>query len=188
MILEALVTTADDHGRVNLAPMGPDVAPDFTEIALKPFKTSTTYENLQTSGKAVIHVTDDACLIARCAIGDVPATATTHPLASDSRFHILDDCCRYFAVEIESWSDDPQRPVARCRIHEARTVRDFFGFNRAAHALIEAAILATRVHLLPVDQMERQIEALRPLVEKTGTAQHLRTFEQLRTYCASRPA
>ena len=36
-------------------------------------------------------------------------------------------------------------------VHIGRT-RDFFGFNRAKHAVVEAAILATRLHLLPLDR------------------------------------
>ena len=47
-------------------------------------------------------------------------------------------------------------------------VRDFFGFNRAQHAVLEAAILATRVGLLPAGEIFAQLERLRPLVAKTG--------------------
>jgi hypothetical protein len=46
--------------------------------------------------------------------------------------------------------------------------RDFFGFNRGKHAVVEAAILATRVALLPKDSILAEFDRLRILVEKTG--------------------
>ena len=38
--------------------------------------------------------------------------------------------------------------------------REFWGFNRAKHAVVEAAILATRLHLLPPAEILRQYEHL----------------------------
>ena len=37
--------------------------------------------------------------------------------------------------------------------------RDFFGLNRAKHAVVEAAILATRVPLLPLEAIFADIQA-----------------------------
>ena len=48
------------------------------------------------------------------------------------------------------------------------SLREFFGFNRAKHAVIEAAILATRFHLLPADEIEAEFRKLRVIVDKTG--------------------
>ena len=77
MILEAIVTSVDLNGNVNLAPMGPVVADDFGEqkdpdrLMLKPFNSSRTYRNLIATGKAVVHVTDDVSLFARTAVGEI---------------------------------------------------------------------------------------------------------------------
>jgi hypothetical protein len=46
--------------------------------------------------------------------------------------------------------------------------REFIGFNRARHAVLEAAIYATRVHLLPRPFLESELERLRVIVEKTA--------------------
>ena len=47
-------------------------------------------------------------------------------------------------------------------------LRDFFGFNRAKHAVLEAAILATRTHILRPEQIRQQLAALASPVEKTA--------------------
>ena len=46
--------------------------------------------------------------------------------------------------------------------------RDFFGFNRAKHAVVEAAILATRTDFLPLAEIEAEYRKLAVLVDKTG--------------------
>ena len=52
-------------------------------------------------------------------------------------------------------------------VHSGWT-RDFFGFNRAKHAVVEAAILATRLHLLPLAEVAAEFKKLRAIVGKTG--------------------
>jgi hypothetical protein len=67
-------------------------------------------------------------------------------------------------------------------------VRDFQGFNRAKHAVVEAAILATRVGLLPVDEIYAQLDRLRSWVEKTGGPAEERAFAMLLDYVRRRVA
>ena len=46
--------------------------------------------------------------------------------------------------------------------------REFLGFNRARHAVLEAAILATRVHMLPAEQIREEFARLQVIVDKTA--------------------
>lgn len=176
MILEAIVTTADASGAVNIAPMGPELDDEsYRCITLKPFTTSTTYANLRASGAAVVHVTDDVELFARTAVErlDSDAVMDLVELLPGGRFKLV-DCCRWFAVEVDAWDDDPQRPRARCRVVHRGDQRPHFGFNRGKFAVIEAAILATRLNLLGREEILRRFADLKPLVEKTGgAAEHL---------------
>ncbi len=49
----------------------------------------------------------------------------------------------------------------------------FKGFNRAQAAVIEAAILASRLHMLPREKIERELGYLQIAVEKTaGPREH----------------
>ncbi len=68
----------------------------------------------------------------------------------------------------------------QCRVVRTGIVRPFFGFNRAKHAVIEAAILATRTHVLPPDEIRDEIDRLTPLIDKTGGPAEHTAFEFLR--------
>ena len=46
--------------------------------------------------------------------------------------------------------------------------REFIGFNRARHAVLEAAIYATRLHLLPREFITSELERLQVIVDKTA--------------------
>ena len=185
MILEAIVTTRDRNGEANIAPMGPEVDECYSRITLKPFRTSSTFSNLRDTSVAVVHVTDDVELIARGAIGKVDPTGVVETLID--RWVKLTDCCRWFAVEVESWSDDPQsgsepRPLARCRIVHHGEQRPMFGLCRAKYAVIEAAILATRIEFLGRGEVAKQMIPLRVLVEKTGGPAEHRAWQLLETF------
>ena len=58
-------------------------------------------------------------------------------------------------------------------------LREFFGLNRAKHAVVEAAILATRLHLIPPAEVRADYRKLRVLVEKTGGPAEHEAFEFL---------
>jgi len=181
VILESIVTTVDSQGVVNIAPMGPHVDNEsFSAITLKPFRSSRTYANLIQTGTAVVHVTDDVELIARAALGPVCDVGLTVPLLD--RWHKLVDCCRWFAVEIESWQDDPLRPLAICNILHQGNQRPMFGFNRGKHAVIEAAILATRLEMLGRDEVRRQMSELAVWVQKTGGVSEHRAWALLESF------
>lgn len=50
----------------------------------------------------------------------------------------------------------------------ARTLREFSGFNRAKYAVLEASILATRLHLHPIAEVAAEYRKYRAVVDKTG--------------------
>lgn len=177
MILESLVTSVSASGELNIAPMGPVVDRELTQIVLRPFKTSTTYGNLQATSRAVVHVTDDVLMIAKAAIGPVhPAPAVRQ---IDADWWVLENANRWFAVEVSRWIDEPQRPTAHCSIRDQGTGPAYFGLNRAKHAVVEAAILATRTHLLPAADLIADLKRLQVLVDKTGGDQEHEAFDLL---------
>ena len=193
MILESIVTTVDPSGQVNIAPMGPTVlskgeptSPVFKKdvdgFVLRPFKTSTTYANLIANPFATIHVTDDALLFARAAVSNlskIDQARLVHQLEG-TQWWPLGDCHRWFAVQVSKVHDDELRVSMDCRVVDSSEVRPFFGFNRAKHAVIEAAILATRTHLLPVESVLSEIDRLQPLVDKTGGPDEHEGFDLLK--------
>jgi hypothetical protein len=64
--------------------------------------------------------------------------------------------------------DDDIRPQFYCRpVHQA-IHRAFQGFNRAQAAVIEAAILVSRLHMLPLEKIDRELEYLTIAIDKTS--------------------
>ena len=84
--------------------------------------------------------------------------------------------CRWYEFEIEACDDSHERTDIKARVVHCGRLRDFFGFNRARHAVLEAAILATRVHMLPPAGIEAEFSRLQIPVDKTaGPRRDMRT-------------
>ncbi len=175
MILEGLVTTLNAAAEVNLAPMGPIVDETMTRLILRPFQTSTTYQNLRQNPYGVFHVVDDVLLIAQAALHRLEAIPETIPAERiDGR--VLKDCCRWYEFEIVSCDDSSERTRLEANVIHGGRVRDMFGFHRARHAVLEATILATRLHLLPEQEIRAQLAALASPVDKTAGPREREAF------------
>ncbi|QDV65275.1 DUF447 domain-containing protein [Crateriforma conspicua] len=171
MILESLVTTIDQNGHLNLAPMGPVVdGPQLRRFVLRPYQGSTTCANLLETGRATIHVCDDVSLFAKTAIGSIDADALVVPVttADGEGFWRLKRCHRWFAVAVTDISGGDPKYEMQTRMVASGIQDPFFGFNRAKHAVIEACILATRIHLLDAQDIRDQMKTFAVAVTKTG--------------------
>lgn len=185
LILEGIVVTQDEAGAANIAPMGPRVDRGLTRLVLRPFQTAQTYRNLKASRRGVFHVIDDVELLAHAAVGMLdPAPA----LVSVESFPCprLADACRWLAFRVLTLDDQTERTTIDCEVVASGTIRDFFGFNRAKHAVLEAAILATRTGILPDDELRGEMARLATPVAKTAGEQERRAFEFLQQYVESR--
>jgi hypothetical protein len=180
MILEGIVTTRNADGSTNVSPMGPRVAADGRTFTLRPFQTSTTYQNLKRRGFGVLHVTDDVELIATAAIGRLASPE----LAEIPGFSVprLADTCRWQAFRVTLLDDASERTTIACEVVSKGRVRDFFGFNRAKHAVIEGAILATRIGIVPAEEIRREFARLAVIVEKTAGDQERRAWNILAAF------
>ena len=181
MILEAIVTTIAADGALNIAPMGPRVGEGMDRFVLRPFNTAQTYRNLRGHGEGVLHVTDDVLLLARAAVGRLDPLPPLRP-AERVRGWVLRDACRYYEFRVTACDDRAERARLDAEVVGAGRLRDFFGFNRAKHAVVEAAILATRTALLPAEEVAAEYRKLAVLVEKTGGPQECEAFALLREH------
>lgn len=130
-------------------------------------------------------MTDDVLLMARAAISRTPADTPTL-LELDGYPERLQDCVRWYAFEVDSIDDSQDRSRIECRVVAEGKVRDFFGFNRARHAVIEAAILATRLHLLSIEKVLDDFSRLAEIVEKTAGNLERQAFAELQQYLNDR--
>jgi hypothetical protein len=183
MILEGIVTTVAADGALNIAPMGPHVGDGMRRFLLRPFRTAQTYRNLRAHGEGVLHVTDDVLLLARAALGPVEPPPAVFP-AERVRGHVLKDACRYYEFRVACLDEREERVRIEAEVVHAGRLRDFFGFNRAKHAVVEAAILATRTDFLPLEDIEAEYLRLAVIVDKTGGPQEHQALALLRTHVA----
>jgi hypothetical protein len=168
MIIETIITTMDREGRVNIAPMGVEWGEE--RIVVKPFLETTTFRNLRDTGVAVVNLTDDVLIFARAAIAnpEFPTHAATRV-----RGVVLDAACAWRELEVLRLDDTPPRARIETRVVHTGVQREFLGFNRARHAVLEAAILATRTHLLPAEEIRGEMRRLQVIVDKTaGPREH----------------
>ncbi len=172
---------ADDT--VNCAPMGVEWGEGV--IVLKPFLETTTYRNVVATGTAVVNLTDDVRVFARAAIGN-PAYPTVPAVAV--RGVVLADCCSW--REFRARSIDGSSPRSRIDMTEVHrgTRREFIGFNRARHAVLEAAIYATRLHLLPRSFVDDEFARLQTIVDKTAGPAEFEAMALLTEHVRATPA
>ncbi len=181
MIIETIVTSMAADGTINFAPMGVEWGEET--IVLKPFLETTTFRNLRESRAAVVNLTDDVMLFAQGAISSpqfpwVPATMV--------RGAVLQAACSWREIEVATIDDTPPRSRIEGRVTHIGFAREFLGFNRARHAVLEAAILATRTHLIPAEQIREEYARLQVVVDKTAGAREREAMAFLTEYVHSR--
>lgn len=184
MILEGLVTSCEIDGSLHLAAMGPEV-PDarrLDHLVLKPFAGSRTADLLAATPEGVFHLTDDVLLLARVVTGGLTEPPVARP-ATKVRGWLLADACEAFEFRIAEADTSGQRARLTAEIVARHSVRPFRGFNRAAHAVVEAAILFSRLHLLGAAEIQRQLGLLQPLIDKTAGEREREAFELIAAGC-----
>ncbi|MGH7506672.1 MAG: DUF447 domain-containing protein, partial [Longimicrobiales bacterium] len=148
MIVESILTTMDARGEVNFAPMGVEWGED--EIVVKPYRETTTFRNLGATGQAVVNLTDDVLCFARGAISSPRFPSAP---ARVVRGVVIDAACSWRELEVRDAQTDGPRARFICNVVHREVRREFIGFNRARNAVLEAAILATRTRMLPIDEI-----------------------------------
>lgn len=179
MIFETIVTSCARDGTPHIAPMGVHVLEQ--DYLIMPFRPSTTLNNLLDTGCAVINATDDMRIFAGCLTGrrDWPLERAEHVPAVRLR-----DALSHSEVELVRTEHDELRPKLYCRAVHRANHRPFRGFNRAQHSVIEAAILVSRLHLLPADKIDRELDYLRIGLDKTAGPHEREAWDWLMTAVA----
>jgi len=162
-IVETVTTTINPDGTVNCAAMGVEWGDEV--IVIKPFRSTRTLRNLQATGAAVVHLTDDILLFADAALGD-PQPPTRPTATIDGA--VIEDACSWREVTVEAIDASQPRARVTTRVVASGAGREFLGFNRARHAVLEASIIASRARRLPPAEIRAELERLQVLVDKTA--------------------
>jgi hypothetical protein len=99
---------------------------------------------------------------------------------------VIEAACSWRELEVLAIDATPPRSRIQARVVHRGFRREFLGFNRARHAVLEAAILATRTHLLPADQIRDEYARLQVLVDKTSGPREREAMALLTQYVQSR--
>ncbi len=179
MIIEGLLTSIAPDGSPHVAPMGPVVDAELKSWLLRPFQSSTTFRNLQRTNSAVFHVIDDVLPIVQSALN----------FDCQLNFHRLDDgnwtitsACHWYQLRLDRWNVENLRAEVAASVVRTQVLRPFWGWNRAKHAILEATIMATRVHLTGKDALRAELERLDSAVKKTAGPREFEAWQLVHNY------
>jgi uncharacterized protein len=163
MIVETVTTTINPDGTVNCAAMGVEWGEEA--LVIKPFRGTRTLRNLRATGAAVVNLTDDILLFAEAALED-PHPPTRPAARVDGA--VLADACSWREVAVDAIDGEGSRARVTARVVGRGTGREFIGFSRACHAVLEASIVASRVRRLPPEEIRADLARLGVVVDKTA--------------------
>ncbi|SJM89829.1 DUF447 domain-containing protein [Crenothrix polyspora] len=163
MIQETIVTTQNQAGVVHIAPMGIHITAD--EFIILPFKPSTTLDNLLETNVAVLNYCTDVRVFAGCLTG-----RRDWPVKDAERItgKVLSCALAHTEVKVIHIEEDNLRPKLYCKSVHTVNHAPFTGFNRAQYAVLEAAILVSRLHRLPMEKIAAELAYLQIAVDKTA--------------------
>ena len=176
LIYECVVSTTDAAGHPHLAPMGVRYRDD-DRVLLMPFKPSTTLDNILATGVAGLNILTDTRVFAGCVTG-----RREWPLSAMERLCgvRLQAALRHLELQLESVSDDPQRPVLTLQAVHSAEHAPFLGLNRAQAAVLEGAVLVSRLRLLPPEKIDTEMAYLQIAIDKTAAPEELQAWAWLR--------
>jgi uncharacterized protein len=163
MIRETIVTTAGADGCAHMAPLG--LIAEGNGWIIAPFRPSKTLDNLREVPFAVANYTDDVRVFAGCLTG-----RHQWPTVDSAEVPVqrLAGALAHAELAVARVTEDAQRPRFHCRVVQVVSHAPFLGFNRAQAAVIEAAILVSRLDMLPREKVEQEIAYLEIAVGKTA--------------------
>lgn len=179
MIQETIVITQNSSGIAHIAPMGIHILPETQdEFIILPFRPSTTLNNLLESKTAVINYCDDVRIFAGCLTG-----RRDWPLKPAEKItgQVLNCALAHTEVELIHVEDDENRPKLFCKAVYTGNHAPFTGFNRAQYSVLEAAILISRLNMIPLEKIEAELDYLRIGLDKTAGARELEAWSWLMT-------
>jgi hypothetical protein len=182
LIYETVVTSCSPQGQVHVAPMG--VRYRGEQVLLMPFKPSLTLDNILATRLAVLNLLTDVRVFAGCVTGRrqwpvMPAAPGAYRLAAALGHELL---------QLQQVQDDPQRPVLALQRVQRVDHAPFIGFNRAQAAVLEGAVLVSRLHLLPADKIDAELRYLQIAIDKTAGPDELEAWGWLQQAVAAHRA
>lgn len=173
-IVETIVTTTDGAGAVHIAPLG--LIEDGEGWIIAPFKPSRTLDNLTANPFAVASHTGDVRVFAGCVTGRRDWPTVPAEVVNGVR---LKDAISHWELAVKHVTDDVQRPRFYCEIVHSATHDVWSGYNRAEAAVLELAVLTTRLAMLPPEKIDAELKYLEIAISKTAGPRELEAWDWL---------
>ena len=174
MIHEVIVTTISETQKVHIAPMGIRLVEE--QIIISPFKPSQTLENILNNNIATINFIDDVRVFA----GIVSKYKKDWELSKQINSDLVPNLASantYYNVVASELKEDEQRPSIICDIENTMILKPFMGFNRAQFSVIEASVLISRLGMISIDKINKEIEYLKIGIDKTAGPRELEAWQ-----------
>jgi hypothetical protein len=171
MIYETIISTLDAQGNAHVTPFGVSMRDDL--VVISPFRPSTTLSNILSTECAVMNLTDDVRVFAGAL-----TRQQTWPLVVADKVNgfRLADVLAHKELKLVSVEHDDVRPKLLMQIVHESQHQAFKGFNRAQAAVIELAVLVSRLKRLPMEKIEQEMTYLNIAIEKTAGPRELEAW------------
>ena len=166
-IQEVIITTVNADGSAHMAPMG-IWHQETSHCIVAPFLPSRTLDNLRRCGSAVVNCCDDVRIFAGCLTGRKHWPVLAVNKEENGTGWRLQSALSHLELQMVECRADPLRPQCLCKIERTVNHAPFSGFNRAQAAVLEAAILVSRLQRLSAEEVERTLRYLCPAMNKTA--------------------
>jgi uncharacterized protein len=179
MIFETIITSVDLAGKPHVTPFG--VRHENENIIISPYKPSTTLENILATKCATMNLTDDVRVFAGavCKKHNLPPLQT---ISLQNNIHEgcrLANCLAHVELVLLEVRDDATRPELIMKKVAEFNHKPFAGFNRAQAAVIELAVLVSRLHMLPREKIQTELQYLQIAIDKTAGERELEAWSWL---------
>ena len=171
-IRETIVTTINEDGSIKISPLGIHIIDN--ELHIKPFKPSTTLDNLIRHKSGVINYVDDVRIFSGCITKKKTDWKTVG--VGSTKNHRLEIACAHTEFSVVKVIEDEQRPTLICKSTNEVAHRIFYGYNRAQSAVIELCIIVSRLHILDIKKIQNELQYLSIAIEKTAGDKELKAW------------
>ena len=180
-VRETIVTTKNIDNTIKISPLG--IYIDEEVLRIKPFKPSTSLDNLLRNKSGVINYVDDVRIFASCIVKKSIKIGLSKVDKIDcSR---IESAISHTEFVVDHVDDDNIRPTIICRPVNEEIHKMYYGLNRAKSAVLELCILASRLGIVSDKKIRDEIEYLNIAIEKTAGNNELEAWAWLNEYINS---
>jgi hypothetical protein len=176
MIFETIITTINQAGEPHVTPFG--VRYEGDNVVISPYKPSATLSNILASKQAVMNLTDDVRVFAAALTNRQASQLLKANLVNGFR---LANCLAHVELKLVEVRDDEIRPQLIMQKVFTQQHQQFSGFNRAQAAVIELAVLVSRLSMLPKEKIQAEMQYLQIAIDKTAGENELLAWGWLTT-------